>query len=839
MPRNDSAALKIHLLDVGEEKYGDCIVCEVGGRRILIDGAHSGDLKRRNERPSIPEQFERIFGHGAPFHFDLLVVTHCHADHIGCLPALVSQRAIEVDSALVADETLGFGRMNGRRPPAPDALTAGDKLAAALREEDYSHLPDDELAAVLEDIASLESRYGDMLAKLASAGTKIVRYGNDDHSPIERAFRDFGLSVLGPARDHLEICARAIARFNDCGSDDAAQAADKDLASLYRSIVEEGDAAGEEDRPGKGAALNDQSIVLKLSVGNATALLGGDMQFAKPEISGLDAPMTALRQTVKNAGPYRFIKLTHHASYNGFDQSLLEEWSPASRFAHTGGLNDPSHPDPGVLQLLDENRGRLQWARTDHNGMITVTFPADLPEFEIDFGELNDATPNGDATAPAEAEATPERRAARPVVTVVTAPKGVDVELSAAAKVGPDVTRMVVTFEITRSGAPAPDVPRPRPDRSSPAAPPSPRPRPKAQVKLAAGRELPKLLFLTHRPGLENNLGVTEAADALRTIRDAGQTVYEVQTSANPWPEVRAQLNKGNYAGVTILGGYDVLPSQRLDVLPAALRQQVGPSADSDRFIVWNDEAYGDKDGDRFPEVPVSRIPDAKSPRLAMAALSAGVPPGSQGRYGVRNVARPFAAGPYQLLPGSTELLVSEPASPASIGPHHASGDVVYFMLHGSDADGTCFWGEDQGGTTDAVNLSNVPQTLAGVVFAGCCWGALTVDKRAVLALPGQPLGVRTTGQSMALSYLLAGVRAFVGCTGTHYSPSVAPYQYFGEPMHRAFFTRLMAGAGPAQALFDARVEYAAGMPHGQYSSLGRAIELKIWKEFTCLGLGW
>jgi beta-lactamase superfamily II metal-dependent hydrolase len=834
MPRNGTSALKIYLLDVGEEKYGDCIVCELGERRILIDGGHAGDYRRRGARPSIPEQLERIFGHGAPFHFDLLVVTHCHSDHIGCLPTLVSQGTIQVDSALVADEKLGFGRVNGDGPPPPDSLTTADKLAAALREEDYTHLADSELAAVLEDLATLESRYGDMLGRLENDRTRVVRYGKDDHSAIEGAFRDFGLKVLGPGREHLQICARAIAGFNNQASNDAPRGSD--FLSLYRSIVEQGDMAGAEDRPGKGAALNDQSIVLKLSVGNATALLAGDMQFAEPEISGLGPAMQTLRQTVKSAGPYKFIKRTHHTSYNGFDQSVLDEWAPANRFAHTGGLNDADHPDPGVLQMLEGNRERLQWARTDHNGMVTVTFGAKGAQFSIDMGQLNDAVPNSDQAG--EGVQAEPAGGEQLINATISGPRGADVELTATAKVGPNVTRVVVTFDITRTAAPPPsDVPSAHPPSVAGRTPPA---RPLIAVnKLASGRQLPKLLFLTHRPQLENNLGKEEAGTALQTIRDGGQTVYEVQSPVNPWAEVRAQLNRDNYSGVVIVGGYDVLPSQRLDVLPAALRQQVGMLADVDQFIVWNDDAYGDKDGDQLPEVPVSRIPDAKSPKLVTAALSAGVPAGGTGRFGIRNVARPFAAGPYQLLPGNTQLLISQPTSPASLGPRNASGDIIYFMLHGWDADGTCFWGEDATGTMDAVNLTNIPPAVAGVAFAGCCWGALTVDKRASLATAGQPLGVRTPGQSMALSYLLAGVRAFVGCTGTHYSPTVAPFHYFGEPMHRSFFTRLLAGAAPAQALFDAKVEYFGGMPHGQNSGVGRAIEFKTWKQFTCLGLGW
>ncbi len=332
---------------------------------------------------------------------------------------------------------------------------------------------------------------------------------------------------------------------------------------------------------------------------------------------------------------------------------------------------------------------------------------------------------------------------------------------------------------------------------------------------------------------------MTECAAALDVIRDGGQTVYEVQQPASPWPEVRAQLQRKDWKGAVILGGYDVLPAQRLDVLPPSLRQQVSPGSDSDNFIVWNDEAYGDRTGDLIPEIPVSRIPDAKTPRLVMAALTAGVPTGSKCRFGVRNIARPFATQPYNLLPGIAPLLISQPAAPTSIGACHACGDMVYFMLHGSDSDATRFWGENAGSAVEAVNVTNVPKTLAGMIFAGCCWGALTVDKRASIVLPGQPLGIRTADQSMALSYLHAGVRGFVGCTGTHYSPTASPYAYFGGPMHTAFIKHVLKGEGPAQALFNARIDYASGMPHQQNSTAGMAIEYKIWKEFTCLGLGW
>jgi hypothetical protein len=57
--------------------------------------------------------------------------------------------------------------------------------------------------------------------------------------------------------------------------------------------------------------------------------------------------------------------------------------------------------------------------------------------------------------------------------------------------------------------------------------------------------------------------------------------------------------------------------------------------------------------------------------------------------------------------------------------------------------------------------------------------------------------------------------------------------------MHHAFWQRVLAGAAPAAALFDAKGEYAKAIPHGQTKPSSTAIEFKIWRQYTCLGLGW
>lgn len=842
--RSDAdTGLRIHLLDMGREKYGDSILVQVGSKTALIDGGHPGDFRPRHGFPAIPDQLQDILGQTSPFRIDVLIVTHCHSDHIGCLPTLVKDGIIEVGTAIVADEGLGFGRGVDDSVPTSDDPT--QRLAAALREEDHSDLPEDELLEFLQDAAKLEQRYIEMLTMLEDRHTRVVRYGRDDLRGVQRILRELGLEILGPTKDHLIICAEAITRFTDVARDALQNTVSSDdpraLADAYRAIVNQADtaAAFAEDRPGKGAALNDQSIVLKIRSGSASALLAGDMQFALAEVSGLDEHMRRLRATVKAAGPYHFVKLSHHSSYNGVDERLLDaDLRATTAYGHTGGTNDATHPDHGVLQLLDERRNKLVWARTDRNGLTTISFDDERVIFDIARGDLSDATPNGDVISEAPEPAQPT--AATSSTREPRRESESATEVTGIAKLGVGVRGVTMTFELLRDGTAAPPSAA-RPDRPTPRmarVPPPSASTSATSAALAGGQKLPKLLFVTYRQRLANNLGQQEAARCEQLIQSAGHTIHSVTNANTPFAEIRRELAAG-YAGVVILGGYDVLPSQRLDVLPASLRQQVGATtADADNFIVWNDEVYGDRDGDGLPEVPVSRIPDAKSPKLVMAALGA-LRVTQPSRFGIRNEARPFAAGPYGLLPGGSPLLISQPTAPASVGSGKASAPLVYLMLHGSDADATRFWGENRGAMHEALNITNLPRTFAGAVMTGCCWGALTVQKLASQARPGDPVGVRTPGTSIALSYLHSGATAFIGCTGSHYSPTIPPYNYFGGPMHSAVFRRLVTGMAPAQALFEGKLEYLNGLPHGQTSAIAQAIEFKILRQFTCLGLGW
>jgi hypothetical protein len=354
---------------------------------------------------------------------------------------------------------------------------------------------------------------------------------------------------------------------------------------------------------------------------------------------------------------------------------------------------------------------------------------------------------------------------------------------------------------------------------------------------------------VTCRPKLVRNVGELEAGQVFAALRESSLEVVDLDPSLTTAEQaaaaVRPRLKRGGFAGVVLLGGYDVVPAYRLDVIDAATRRAIRAAGqdrqDSDDFIVWSDQLYGDHNADTLPEMPVSRVPDGRRKDVLLAALAAPrFTPGN--RFGVGNQHRPFAVNVFPGVPGrGGQLQASAPHRPGQAARNAASA-AVYFMLHGSWQDGTLFMGEEASGETcDALDLSDVPSQAPGaVVFAGCCWGALVADPPAARVQGAQtPLRPRGPERSIAVKYLLAGASAFVGCTGTHYSPGEPPYDYYGKPMHDAFWANLKAGRPPAEALYLAKKEFARRMPHGRTDPFSRAVELKILRQFVCLGLGW
>lgn len=840
--------MEINLLDMGNSQFGDCLIITHGKKRILIDGAHSGDAE------SIIKQIGKVLGEAPPYIFDLLIVTHCHSDHIGCLPILVKENALKIKVALVADEKLGFARSNDG-DGALDAVFSSDQkgLLTALMEEDHSNLLRAALGEFIADAVSLENNYKFMLKQLSMAGTQVIRFKGLEKTngieAIEEAFSDMGLKILGPTSEHILLCAAALGLEADSNavaiakniSDDAAISK---LADEYLNIIKKAsDAVSGEDAAGEpGAAKNNQSIVIKLEADGWKALLAGDMQFARADISNLGAIMQQLLDDVNAAGPYDFIKLTHHTAANGLNEAILSNWLlNTSLFAHTGGLSDPKHPSPAALKILKAHEADLKLARTDRNGIITIRKIGAVPNMEISKGDFNDFTTNVRIDSITEMETPPpvvapkQIPAAAPpqfnIQTVVEKDSFVEV----TAKIPHTSTRVTITVDVdpekkkltggTDGGMPPVVKVLPLPERFK------------------------NLLFVTNTSLLAQNIGVDACNKLMEVIAgtagigfiDIPPGIYLAVVAANI---VRSKITAG-IKGIVLIGGYDVLPALQLDVLDADTRSKLERAGktgnDADDFMVWSDDIYGDLDGDTLPELPVSRIPDGKSAALVIKSFNASTFQ-SGNRFGIRNIARPFANKIYDIVPGTKNAMeISAKFSPVDIRSESISG-AVYLMLHGSSNDGTKFWGETSTQNAyEAMNINNVPTSAPGtIIFTGCCWGALIVDSLAYNTnVVRAGLKSRTPQSSIALTFLQNGALAFVGCTGSHYSPLTEPYDFYGRPLHDDFWQGIGNKMSPSEALLYAKKRYLKDMPHGRKDLVSRALEMKILREFTCLGIGW
>lgn len=863
--------LNIHVLNMGRTKYGDCLIVESGATRILIDGGHPYDDRPGEGRPPLQDQMRAILGGSSSHRFDLLIVTHTHGDHIGCLPSLIEGNLIAADYALVADPDLGWP---DRQDDAPEAPARARRLTAALREESMAAETDDaEIWRFLLDVERLEESYRRMLRTLTERGTRLARYGNPAdnalRTEIENRFRTrAGMTVLGPSPNHLSIATEylrrigrdSLTRATDALRSDAAHGVND--AELYRTL------AARPDQPGPGAALNDQSIVLLFERGATKVLLTGDMQFAAPEVPNLNGEMRTLREMIAARAPYALVKIAHHGSYNALDENVLAELGDTRRFVISTG-RAAGHPNNGVLALLNRNRRRVDWYRNDRNGVISFRFPpTGAPRISIDAGAKDDASSNGaDAEAATGevarggsqvAEENTGGRAAgggggvqsphRPIASRLT-PAGEFVEVF--ARVPHTTTRVTLTIDV-QPGANAAGTETGETTSQATAREPAPETGPEDDGwRLAGGRKLPPLLFVTDSARLGTKVTHAGANALLASIRaehalldltgtstDAAGAAEKVRARLAAFPEIR---------GVVLVGGQEVIPSQKLDTLGALLRERVdaaGFREKYDNFIVWSDDCYGDKEGDGIPELPVSRVPDGNSLAFLRAALKVGAAPASAypggPRAAVRNIQRPFADDIYAFLPGDAPMRTCADDTYETLGraqPEPFRAERLYLMLHGDYQDATRFWGEMA--PSEAVNLTALPAKGGPrIVFSGCCWGAMSVDTPAALVSETRPTQPRTPQDSLALGFLARGAVAFVGCTGMHYSPGKDEFGY-GGPMHAYFWKHSLDGKAPAEALYLAKADYALGLPYYGSELFDRAVESKILRQYTCLGLGW
>jgi competence protein ComEC len=103
---------------------------------------------------------------------------------------------------------------------------------------------------------------------------------------------------------------------------------------------------------------NNNCLVLRISYGNISFLMTGDME-------------TEERRSVKKFPRSTVLKIAHHGSANGTDARLMKEVSPDAVIFTYGRRNSYGHPHPGVVELVRKS-GARGYATADGEFMMNT-----------------------------------------------------------------------------------------------------------------------------------------------------------------------------------------------------------------------------------------------------------------------------------------------------------------------------------------------------------------------------------------------------------------------------------------------------------------------------------
>lgn len=296
------AAFKLFFIDVGQ---GDGVLGETSDCRFLVDGGGSGHLRNYLRK----WKFRWLIEAGHRVHLDAVFITHFDADHFAGL------------TAMLADEDFSFGTIyhNGiarfatRRTQRPDdydtdlgATADGPDGHRATLLTSFSTLRE---AAALRDRGGLMASFESFVAAAERAyeqgrltGMKRLTV----HSGRVYGFGRLVVDVLGPVPDTANH--RHVAWFDDSSH-----------------------------------TRNGHSLVLKLTWGERTFLLGGDLNEQSQHHLVAHHDAAPLRVDVAKA--------CHHGS-SEFSTEFLAAVSPYLTVISSGDNQNYGHPQPDAVGAL-------------------------------------------------------------------------------------------------------------------------------------------------------------------------------------------------------------------------------------------------------------------------------------------------------------------------------------------------------------------------------------------------------------------------------------------------------------------------------------------------------
>jgi competence protein ComEC len=246
--------------------------------------------------------------------------------------------------------------------------------------------PDGRLTVEVFDVGQ-----GDSILIRTPDGQDLLIDGGPDGKVVERElgealpFWDRKLDMVlltHPDSDHLTGLFSVVERYHAGRVAEAPVEAETDLAEAWQELINEKgipwqeveaggwidlgrgarlEILGPPDQPltGTSADSNNNSLVLKLTWGNISFLLTGDMESAGEE--ALLDERTDLRATV--------LKVAHHGSPYSTSQEFLDAVRPVVSVISVGADNDFGHPASSILERLDDT---IVY-RTDQQGDVTFS----------------------------------------------------------------------------------------------------------------------------------------------------------------------------------------------------------------------------------------------------------------------------------------------------------------------------------------------------------------------------------------------------------------------------------------------------------------------------------
>jgi competence protein ComEC len=129
-----------------------------------------------------------------------------------------------------------------------------------------------------------------------------------------------------------------------------------DLAGAYLTVLHPGTSF----LSSTPSDLNNNSVVLRLVIGQVTILLSGDVD--EPAQAAILSRGGELKSTV--------LKVPHHGSRTALTADFLQAVSPAAAIVSVGADNSFGHPAPETLEQLQAAGVKVY--RTDQNGTIEI-----------------------------------------------------------------------------------------------------------------------------------------------------------------------------------------------------------------------------------------------------------------------------------------------------------------------------------------------------------------------------------------------------------------------------------------------------------------------------------